>query len=142
MLNEERTSAILERIRPVPIVQTLGMRIDSLDEGVCRATVPLDRGLVGLYGAYHGGLLATAADSVAYVAITTLTGPQEHMTTSDLHIRFLAACLTDVCVEARVIKIGRTLCPVQVDLSDAGGTRVAVAQVTYFRLPKPPVDLP
>ncbi len=137
MISEERRAAILERIAPVPIVRTLGFRIDELDEGFCRATVPLDRNLVGLYGAYHGGLLATAADSIAFLAIVTLTGPDDHLTTSDMNIRFLAACFTDVRVEARVIKIGRSLCPVAVNLFDAGGTHVAAAQVTYFRLAGP-----
>ena len=55
-----------------------------------------------------------------------------------MNIRFLAPCLTDLTVEARVIRLGRTLCPVAVDLFDANGRHVAVAQVTYMRLDKPP----
>jgi uncharacterized protein (TIGR00369 family) len=82
-----------------------------------------------------GGLLMTIADSIACFAVMTLTGPDEPMTTTDMNIRFLAACRTDVTADARVIKLGRTLCPVAVDLFDADGVHVAVAQVTYMRLP-------
>ena len=42
---------------------------------------------------------------------------------------FLAPCLSDLTVAARVIKAGRTLCPVAVDLFDADDRLVAVAQV-------------
>ena len=55
-----------------------------------------------------------------------------------MNIRFLAACLTDVTADARVIKFGSTLCPVAISLRDANGKEVAVAQVTYIRLHKPP----
>jgi acyl-coenzyme A thioesterase PaaI-like protein len=39
-----------------------------------------------------------------------------------------------VRARARVIKRGRTLCPVAVDLFDANGTLVAIAQVNYMLL--------
>ena len=55
-----------------------------------------------------------------------------------MNIRFLAPCLTDVTARARVIKFGRTLCPVAVDLFDAQGQQVAVAQVNYILLDHPP----
>jgi len=51
-----------------------------------------------------------------------------------MNIRFLAPCLTDVTAKARVIKLGRTLCPVAVDLFDETGRHAAVAQVTYILL--------
>lgn len=35
---------------------------------------------------------------------------------------------------AKVIKFGKALCPVSVDICDRNGTAVAVAQITYMRL--------
>ncbi len=55
-----------------------------------------------------------------------------------MNIRFLAPCLSDVTAVAKVIKLGRTLCPVSVDLFDRRGILVAVAQVNYIRLAKMP----
>jgi len=47
----------------------------------------------------------------------TTTGPDVRLTTTDMNIRFLALGMTDAT--ARVIKVGRTLCPVAVDLYDS-----------------------
>ena len=134
MLTDERKQAILNHIEPIPVVRNLRFQVESMEEGHCVAIVPKDDRFDGAYGAYHGGLLTTAADSIACLAIWTMLGPEAHLTTADLHIRFLAACFTDATVDARVIKIGRSLCPVEVNIRDAEGKHVAVAQVTYFRL--------
>lgn len=137
-ISPELERAIRDKIMPIPVVGTMRMRIDELREGVCRAMVPRDRRYDGIYNSFHGGLLMTVADSIACFAIFTLTGPQQHLTTTDMNIRFLAGCRSDVTAEARVIKLGKTLVPVEVDLFDANGVKVAVAQVTYFRLEKAP----
>ncbi len=135
MVDESLRKDLLELIQRIPIVQMLGIRIDGLEAGVCRASVRRDTCYDGIFRSVHGGILMTIADSIACFAIMTLTGPEERLTTTDMNIRFLEACRTDVKAEARVLKLGRTLCPVEVDLFDADHTRVAVAQVTYFRLP-------
>ncbi len=127
-------AALLERIRRIPIFGTLRFRIDTFGDGLCRATVPYDQRFDGVFESFHGGILMTVADSIACFAIMTRTGPDERMTTTDMNIRFLAPCRSDLTAEARVIKLGRTLCPVAVDLWDAQGTQVAVAQVNYIRL--------
>lgn len=134
MLQTPQGTAILDRVQKIPIFHTLRMRVDELGEGLCRATVPYDRKFDGVFDSFHGGLLMTVADSVACFAVMTLTGPDEPMTTTDMNIRFLAPCRTDLTAEARVIKLGRTMCPLAIDLFDASGVRVAVAQVNYIRL--------
>ena len=95
---------------------------------------PRRREYDGIFETFHGGLLITIADSTAALAVLTLTGPRAKITTTDMSIRFLMPTLTDVVVEARVIKFGRTLVPLQVDLRNMDGNLVAIAQVTYMRL--------
>ena len=126
--------ALLARISRIPIVETLRMEILKFGDGYCEARVPRERKYDGVFESFHGGLLMTIADSTACFAILTLTGPDTRLTTTDMNIRFLAPCLTDVTAKARVIKFGRTLCPVAVDLFDAKGQQVAVAQVNYMLL--------
>lgn len=137
-MTEQQKRAILDRVRHIPIVETLRIRLNDFGEGYCSATVPYERRYDGIFESFHGGLLMTVADSIACFAVMTHTGPDEVLTTTDMNIRFLAPCLTDVRAEARVIKLGKTLCPVAVDLFDMRGTQVAVAQVAYIRLPKMP----
>ena len=138
MFDERSKQALLARVRRIPIVDSLGIHIEEFSEGYCKAVVPHDTRYDGVFESYHGGLLMTVADSVACFAIMTQTGPEEPLTTTDMNIRFLAPCLTDVTAVAKVIKLGRTLCPVAIDLFDAKGVLVAVAQVTYIRLPRMP----
>lgn len=134
MLEGDLEQRIRERVRQIPVFDRLGMRIEELSPGRCVGVVPHDKCLDGIFESYHGGLLMTAADTLACFAIMTQTGPDERMATTDMGIRFLAPCLTDVRVDARVIKLGKKLCPVQADLYDMDGRQVAVAQVAYMRL--------
>jgi acyl-coenzyme A thioesterase PaaI-like protein len=55
-----------------------------------------------------------------------------------MNIRFLAPCLSDVTAKAKVIKAGRTLVPVSIDLFDSVQKLVAVAQVNYILLDRLP----
>lgn len=136
MLSAKNKKEIMARIRRIPIFDTLEMRLDRMEEGYAEVSIPRQRKYDGIYETLHGGILMTLADSVAAFVILTMTGENEPITTTDMNIRFLAPCLTDVTAKARVIKLGRTMCPVAVDLFDSEGTQVAVAQVNYMRLSK------
>ncbi len=94
--DQERRSALLARINRIPIVATLGLEIVRFGDGTCESRVPRRRNYDGVFESFHGGLLMTVADSTACFAILTRTGPDTRLTTTDMNIRFLAACLTDV----------------------------------------------
>lgn len=134
-ISQALSQQIMERIQKIPAFTTLGIRVDSLYEGRCLATIPHKPEFDGIFECYHGGMLMTAADTVACFAIMTQMGAEGRLATTDMNIRFLAPCLTDVRVDARLIKAGRTLCPVHVDLYDMNDRLVAIAQVSYIRLP-------
>ena len=134
MISTELKNKIITHINRIPIVDTLQMRIVSLEEGYCEVTAPRKLKYDGVFESFHGGLLMTVADSTACFAIFTRTGPQTRLTTTDMNIRFLAPCLSDITAKATVIKFGRTMCPVAVDLFDTSAKQVAVAQVNYILL--------
>ncbi len=134
MLSPDLQNAILTRIKKIPIVDTLQLEIISLADGYCEVKAPRKLKYNGVFNSFHGGLLMTVADSTACFAIFTKTGPEVQLTTTDMNIRFLAPCLSDVTAKAKVIKLGRTLCPVSVDLFDSENKHVAVAQVNYILL--------
>lgn len=122
------------RLDAIPIFHLLKLRLLDTGDGTARLLAPYARDYDGIFESFHGGLLMTLADTVACIAILTRTGADERLTTTDMNIRFLAACHSDATAEARVIKLGRTLCPVEVNLYDAERRHIAVAQVTYMRL--------
>ena len=127
---------VLERIKKIPIVDTLGFEFIEMDNGICEAVVKHQKKYDGIYESFHGGLLMTVADSISAFALLTLAGADAPITTTDMNIRFLAACRTDVRAVARVIKHGKTLAPVAVDMYDMNNKHVAVAQVNYIILNK------
>jgi uncharacterized protein (TIGR00369 family) len=134
MLTPDLQRAILARTEKIPIVKTLQLKIISLSDGCCELVVPRKLKYDGVFKSFHGGLLMTIADSAACFAIFTKTGPEVRLTTTDMNIRFLGPCLSDVTAKAKVIKLGRTLVPVSVDLFDSAKRHVAVAQVNYMLL--------
>ncbi|MDH4379197.1 MAG: PaaI family thioesterase [Vampirovibrionales bacterium] len=134
----EEYQPLLARIASIPAIRHLGMVIQQLSPGKCVALMPRPTEMDGIYESYHGGLLTTAADMAACFAVLTQTPAEQAVTTTDLTIRFIAPCLSAVTVEATVIKLGRTLCPVDVRLTDDTGKLVAIGMVTYMRLPHIP----
>lgn len=131
-LSPESEQAVLERIHSIPITATMKMKIITLSDGHAEVSAPRISLYDGVAESFHGGLLMTLADSTACYAIFSKTGAKVNLTTTDMNIRFLAPCLTGATAKATIIKFGRTLIPVAVDLFDDTGVRVAVAQVTYF----------
>jgi len=127
---------LFERVCKIPIIETMKLQVTDLKAGYCEMRAPRKKAYDGIYDSFHGGLLMTVADSAAAFALLTLTGPDVKMTTTDMNIRFLSPCLTDLIVRATVIKFGRTLSPMAVDLYDENEKHVAVAQVNYFVLGK------
>lgn len=129
-------AAIERRARAIPIFDTLGLKDMELGEGACRVRISRDKRYDGIYESLHGGILMTLADSAAAFAVLTLVDPDEQITTTDMSIRFFAPARSDVAARAEVLKLGRTLVPLSVDLTGDDGNRVALAQVTYMRLGK------
>ena len=115
----------------------LQLKILSLSEGYCELHAPRNLDYDGIFDSFHGGLLMTIADIAACIAILTRTGAEAKLATTDMNIRFLAPCLSHVTARAKIIKLGRTMCPVTIDLFDAENKLVAVAQVNYMLLFEP-----
>ena len=105
---------------------------DVNDEGVLMSYAVNERhGRPG--GTLSGPVMMTLADTSAWVAIMAQIGPVVLTVTTSLHIDFLRKpTLTDLMAKARVLKLGRKLAVVDVELFSRGTTDlVAKAQVTY-----------
>ena len=135
-LSPELREAILAKIATIPTVRSLRIRFDLLELGECRMSMERDGQFDGIFVSLHGGIMMTLADTAACFAIQTLIGVEDTLTTTDMNIRFLAPALGCTHAHAKVIKAGRTLCPTEARLTDDEGTLLAIAQVTYMRMPK------
>jgi len=89
-LDSEIIKSMMNRINSVPITDTLKMQILRLDKGECEAFIPREKKWDGIYETFHGGILATIADSITCWAILTENRSQvPNVATTDFNIRFL-----------------------------------------------------
>jgi uncharacterized protein (TIGR00369 family) len=130
--------AIRERLMAIPAVLTFGYRVEELSHGRAVIVAPYDTSLDGIFECFHGGLLATLADSTGATAVLTVVGAETPMTTTDMNIRFLAPCRTDARATAQIIKAGRTLLIAEINIHDMKGRHIAVSQASYLRLRSTP----
>lgn len=134
MIDTNLLKDIYSKIDSIPAFKTLNVQIESISEGMCIAIVPHDQNFDGVFKSYHGGMLMTAADTIALVALLTKTGTKANFATTDMNIRFMRPCYTDVKVIAQVVKSGKTLSLMQVELFDLNDKLVALAQVNYIQM--------
>ena len=90
-------------------------------------------------GTTNGPTMMALADNAAWVVILAHIGPVLLAVTTSLHIDFLRLPeLSDLIARARLIKLGRRLAVVDVELFSRGSNDlVAKAQVTYSIPPRP-----
>jgi uncharacterized protein (TIGR00369 family) len=112
----------------------LGIRVVEQRDGYSRLTMRTsERTRGGVGGSVHGGILATLVDVATLVSVASAVGPDQQMNgTAELNISYLRPALGEVVVtEGRVLKLGRTLAVVDVDISDGKGRLFAKGRVQY-----------
>lgn len=107
--------------------------VESVDDEFVVLSMPVDdrHGRPG--GTLSGPTMMTLADTAAWMAILAQIGPVLLAVTTSLHIDFLRKPeVRDLMARARVLKLGRKLAVVDVEIFSRGATPlVAKAQVTY-----------
>jgi uncharacterized protein (TIGR00369 family) len=80
--------------------------------------------------AYHGGVLATLIDLAGHAAVAVKIG--RTAPTIDLRIDYLRPTdASDLTATAPLIKVGRSIARVDVDISDTRGRKIAIGRGTY-----------
>jgi uncharacterized protein (TIGR00369 family) len=133
-MTPEEVEKVRARAMAVPISSALGLQLLGLNRGVCVMMMTRDPQFDGIYASMHGGFLMTLADSASAFALLTVIPPDESITTTEMNIRFLAPVHERVTATARVLKAGKTLCPIVCELHDESGRLVAHAGMTYMRV--------
>ncbi len=105
----------LERIfGAAPFVASLGIRLVSLEPGVCKTRLEIGERHLQQDGFVHAGVQATMADHTAGGAAATLIGPGEIVLTAEFKINLLRAARGSALVcRSRVLKPGSRLSVVE-----------------------------
>jgi uncharacterized protein (TIGR00369 family) len=89
--------------------------------------------LTNTRGAIQGGLVATLIDIAAGRLAGRHVGPDQDVTTADMNVHFLAPVVVGPArAEATIVRAGRRMIIVAVDVSDIGRDRLAARSTLSF----------
>jgi uncharacterized protein (TIGR00369 family) len=117
-----------------PYVGHLGMQLTEMQQDMAVLTLPFASTLVTIGTTIHGGAIASLIDTAAMVAAWSDTTVPENMrgSTVSLTVTYLApAEREDISATARVLRRGRSLVYLDVEVQSASGVNVARGLVTY-----------
>ena len=117
-----------------PYVTHLGMELTDIQPGMATLTLPFDNSLVTIGTVVHGGAIASLIDTAAMVAAwSDIEVPAKARgTTVNLTVAYLAAAeKEDLLATARVLRRGRNLVDLDVEVRGASGNMVAKGLAPY-----------
>ncbi len=119
----------------MPVNKLLGIQIEKLDEGYAEVCVPFQKQFVGDFqrGLWHGGILASVADTTGGLVALSLARPGDQVNTVDMRIDYLHGAVEDnVYGEASLVKAGNRIILADVKLFQKHQKEpVAVARCAY-----------
>lgn len=128
------TDIIRQFVPASPFVRHLGIAVESLGDGEAVLALPFRDEVVTTGQVVHGGALGALVDTAVMAAAWSGAEAPEQLrgATVDLSLAYLApAQAEDVIATARVLRRGRRLVSVAVDVHTRGGTHVVHAMATY-----------
>ncbi len=117
-----------------PYVAHLGMQLTDIKPGIATLTLPFTEALVTIGTVVHGGAIASLIDTAAMVAAWSEgeIPAKARGTTVNLTVAYLSAAQQeDLRAVARVLRRGRNLVYLDVEVTGASGNAVAKGLVTY-----------
>src|SRR5262245_49858047 len=127
----------------VPYHQSLGVRVETLTRDHARLRVPYRDENSNPGRALHGGVAASLIDIagalVARAGVADMNGIEAG--TLDLSVDYLAAAIgEDIVADAQVLRRGKEIVYVDVDVRNDAGKRIAKGLVTHRLAPASPAD--
>jgi uncharacterized protein (TIGR00369 family) len=125
---------ITEFLKNSPFVSHLGMRLLSIEPDRAELILPFSDPMITIGDTVHGGAISALIDTTAMAASWSTDTPPANLrgTTVGLTVSFLAAArATDLTARATVLRRGKNLCNVDVEVVTASGELAAKGLVTY-----------
>jgi uncharacterized protein (TIGR00369 family) len=134
-LTPEELSRLREAITRVPYAQLLGINFEGATRGAATLSMSARPDLERFGGIMHGGALASLADSAsAFAVLSTLEGGEQTVTV-DLTLHYLRPVTEGkLTAHARVLRAGRRVATVSVEIFNESGALVLTALTTYLKL--------
>ena len=124
-----------ERAKLARITRFIGQRLEVLEEGVCRITLPFQDHFEQTFGVVHGGIITLIADTAGYFAAATKNGDCP-LATAEIKMNFVSPVYRKgLYAIGKVVKAGRntTVCELKVYTAD-DDKLVALGVASYARV--------
>jgi uncharacterized protein (TIGR00369 family) len=121
----EQANAILAE-NFAPWVLASGVTAEAVGADAATLRIPFSEQLCRVGGILCGQALLTGADTAMVIALAAASGGFKPCTTVDLTINFMRPIAkADALLEAKVMRLGKTLAFCTCEIREAGGTRPA-----------------
>ncbi|MET0278140.1 MAG: PaaI family thioesterase [Pseudorhodoplanes sp.] len=119
--NPEWEARVRESFARQPFMTLIGGKIEALKPGACHVALNMRPDLAQQRGFLHGGVTTALADTAAGFAAYSLMPPNSAPLTVELKINLMSPAVGETFVaEARVLRSGKTLTIVEVDVKAHG----------------------
>jgi uncharacterized protein (TIGR00369 family) len=125
-----------ERAKLAKISRFVGQKLEVLEEGVCKITLPFRDEFEQTFGVVHGGIISLIADTAGYFAAATKVGEMP-LATAEIKMNFISPVYRkEIHAIGKVVKAGKQLiiCELKVYTSE-DDKLVALGTATYSRIP-------
>lgn len=121
----------LKLAKNTPYYEYLGIEVVEADEGFAKLRLDFKDHLTHPFGYFHGGAIASLADSAGINAVLTSLNDEEKALTLEMKINYLLPVKDAVVfAEGKVIHKGKKFAVADVDVKSDDGQLVAKAIVT------------
>ena len=119
----------------VPYAKFLGLELGDVANGQVSVHLRVRDELLQNQGVVHGGAVASLIDTAAAFAVLSQIDVTERVTTTDLTIHYLRPVTTGrMTATARIVRGGRRLFVLSVDVTNEAGALLATAVTTYIKI--------
>jgi acyl-CoA thioesterase len=124
-----------DAFRAVPYAKFIGLEMGELGDGSATLHLEVREELLQYRKVVHGGAIASLIDTASAFALLTRIELDEHVTTTDLTIHFLRPITSGrMTATAKIIRGGRRLFVLSVDVTNDRGILAATAVTTYIKV--------
>ena len=119
----------------VAYARFLGLQLGELRDGEVKIHLEVRDELKQNQGVVHGGAIASLIDTAAAFAVLTRIEVTERVTTTDLTIHYLRPVTAGgMTATARIVRGGRRLFVLSVEVTNDANQLVATAVTTYIKI--------
>ncbi|HEV2800152.1 MAG TPA: PaaI family thioesterase [Pyrinomonadaceae bacterium] len=134
-LTPEQLDRLREGMSRLPYAQLLGIVFEDAVSGAATLSMNSRPELQRFSGIMHGGALASLADTASAFAVLTTIEPETQTVTVDLTLHYLRPVTEGkLTAHARVVRGGRRVATVSVEIFNESGALVVTALTTYLKI--------